>query len=111
MAVEFKEVAARALTMAEILLPQWIGGHLVGREWKGGKKASGGPGDSWSVNIDTGKWIHGATGTSGGDLISLWAALQHIEQQAALFQVNDMLGGTDENVKRLPMKAAPAKLE
>lgn len=101
---DFKDVAARALAMADVLLPEWIGGHRVGNEWKGERKANGGPGDSWCINVITGKWIHGASGRGGLDMISMYAAKHNIDNLAALHEVYPMTGITDKPVKTLPLK-------
>jgi putative DNA primase/helicase len=107
---DFKVVAAQALEMAHLLLPDWIGGHRVGREWKGERRANGGPGDSWSINLDTGKWIHGATGEGGLDMVSMYASRNHLSQVDALHQVFSMVGGADRRFT-LPVKAPPAPAE
>jgi len=94
MAVDFETVGAAALAMATILLPEWLGGKREGHEWLGERKSNGGPGDSWKVNLNTGAWGAFAGDERGGDLISLYAALHHIEQLAALNQVAGIVGVT-----------------
>ncbi len=96
--------------MAEILLPQWIGGRRVGHEWEGGRRATGGPGDSWKVNLETGAWGGFATGEKGGDLVSLYAALHHVSQLAALEELAPIVGGAPAPVPKLPEGAPPAAL-
>jgi len=102
MAVDFETVGAAALAMATILLPEWLGGKREGHEWLGERKSNGGPGDSWKVNLNTGAWGAFAGDERGGDLISLYAALHHIEQLAALNQVAGIVGVTDRSVAVLP---------
>jgi predicted P-loop ATPase len=111
-APDFKDIAARALAISEVLLPEWLaGGRRVGREWQGCRRINGGPGDSWSVNMDTGKWLHGADpGVQGGDLVSLYAALHQIDQLPALKEVAKLIGHTDAPVKRLPSKRPAPEL-
>lgn len=107
MGVDFRSVADAALAAAAILLPQWLGGQRQGHEWIGERKANGGPGDSWSVNLDTGAFAHFAGEEKGGDLISLYAALNHLNQGAALEQVARLVGVTDRPVSVLPFKKPP----
>lgn len=107
---DFKVIAAAALDQAEILLAEWIGGKRVGREWRGERRANGGPGDSWAVNLDSGQWLWGAGGAKGGDLVALYAALHHIDQLAALNAVAGMVGNLDRPVMRLPSRRPPATL-
>ena len=95
MAIDFARVAAAALADAPRLCSLWLGGKRVGREWVGERTANGGPGDSWTVNLDTGKWMHGASDARGGDLVSLYAALHGISQGDAARAVADLIGYSD----------------
>jgi predicted P-loop ATPase len=108
--VDFKTVAAAALEMAPQLLSQWLGGARHGREWRGARKANGGPGDSWSVNLHTGVWANFSGEARGPDLIALYAELNHLEQVAALHQVAALVGVTERSVPVLP-RSAPAPRE
>lgn len=92
MSVQFEDVAKSALARAPELLQRWIGGKKRGSEWVGERRANGGPGDSWSVNLANGCWLHGAGDERGGDLVSLYAALNHLDQVAALHEVAKILG-------------------
>lgn len=92
MAVDFTAVAQAALAQAPTLLAEWIGGSAHGREWHGAKKANGGPGDSWKVNLETGQWGGFASGEKGGDLVSLYAALNHISQIEAAKRLSERVG-------------------
>lgn len=105
---QFKDIASGALALADVLLPEWMGGERHGHEWHGGRKANGGPGDSWKVNLNTGAWAaFGLSDTKGGDLISLYAALHHIDNVAALYAVAGQVGHTDSPVPRLSQRAPP----
>jgi putative DNA primase/helicase len=106
---DFTRVATLALERAEVLLPRWIGGRRQGREWKGDRRANGGIGDSMTVNMATGQWFHGASGKGGGDLISLWAYLNSLDQTAAMRAVQQMIG--DGDVPLLPIKREEAPCE
>ena len=92
--------------MAHVLLPQWIGGKRQGHEWLGETRANGGPGNSWAVNLHTGHWLHGAGDEKGLDLISLYAARNHIKQGAALKEVRAQVG-IDKPVLNLNRAAPP----
>lgn len=106
---KFEEVAAVALSMAETLLPRWIGGKRMGHEWVGETKANGGPGNSWCINLTTGHWIHGAGNEKGLDMISMYAAYNHLKQTAARVEVENQCGLSNghsqtvlEHVKKPP---------
>jgi len=113
---DFAAVGAAALDMAQVLLPQWLGGHREGHEWLGERKANGGPGDSWKVNLGTGAWACFASDERGGDLVSLYAALNHLNQGAALKQVAALVGVSDrpvtvlDRIKRTELPAEPIPL-
>ena len=108
--IRFEDVAAAALAQAHVLLPEWMGGQRRGREWVAERKANGGLGDSWSVNLDTGRWGAYASGERGGDLVSLYAAIHHIENIAALPIVASLVGlnGSGVPVLGVTRFAAPA---
>ena len=89
---DFPAVAAAALAMAPTLLARWLGGRRQGHEWVGETRANGGLGDSWSVNLDTGAFGHFGGPEKGGDLIALFAALNHISQTAACAEVARLIG-------------------
>ena len=56
---------------------EWFpNGRQVGREFKVGNLA-GEPGQSLSINLDTGLWSDFAVGVGGRDLIDLYAKLRH----------------------------------
>jgi putative DNA primase/helicase len=109
MSLQFADVAAAALEMAPVLLAQWIGGKRQGHEWVGERKANGGLGDSWAVNLNTGQWLHGAGDEVGGDLVSLHAAIYHLEQIASLKQVAALVGVTDRLTAPILPRTAPPK--
>jgi len=110
MALSFEDVGAAALASALILLPEWMGGQRRGHEWLGERKANGGIGDSWTVNLNTGAWMHGAGSERGGDLIALYAALNHINNGAALKQVAALVGVTEgRQAPKLPRTKAPER--
>lgn len=81
--MEFSEVNQYLLSRAREIVPSWIpGGKLSGREFQAGD-LRGGDGKSLSINLDTGKWADFATGEKGGDLVSLYAAINGLDQGKA----------------------------
>ena len=102
--IRFEDVAAAALDHALTLLPEWMGGKREGNEWKAERKANGGLGDSWSVNLNTGRWGSFASGEGGGDLVSLYAAIHHIDNIAALPLVAAAVGINGSGVPVLPAR-------
>jgi len=79
-AINFEALATHLLASGDILLQNWFpAGKKQGREFMVGN-LSGEPGESLSINLKTGKWSDFATGETGGDLISLYAAKHGISQ-------------------------------
>jgi len=82
--MKFAELAANLLRDVRYLLPEWLpGGRVLGLEYCCGS-TSGGEGQSLKVNIETGKWADFATSDKGGDLVSLFAAINNLTQKEAL---------------------------
>ena len=90
--LDYKTIARaalpRAVSICERMLP---GGKLRGREWVCGD-LRGGPGESCSVNTQTGKWADFASNAKGGDLMSLVAAIHGLSQLEAAERLAVMLG-------------------
>lgn len=108
--IDFKDLNQRLLARAESILPDWLhGGHKSGREWVCGD-INGGPGESFSVNLETGVWAEFAGQMQkGGDLISLWAAKRGLKQKEAAEELMQEMGlKASEIVPRLP-KIVPIK--
>ncbi len=81
--MDFKEINERLLSRAEGVLSEWLpSGRLRGHEWVVGS-IQGEAGESLSININTGMWADFAAGDKGGDLISLYAAMNCISQGEA----------------------------
>lgn len=78
--VDFPTLQQVLLASAEGFLYQLIEGKRDGHEWKAKRKGEGGLGDSLKVNLNTGEWGHFAQGEKGGDLISLYAYVQGVDQ-------------------------------
>lgn len=97
--------------MAEILLPDWIGGKKRGHEWTAERKANGGLGDSLSVNLNTGVWASFSSGAKGGDLIDLYAHVYHLDVKAARRAVSEAIGGNADQRHVLPRRPPPQEPE
>lgn len=105
--IDFEGLAARALSQAHDLLPTWFpDGRFFGREFVIGD-LSGTPGESLSVNTQTGQWADFSTDARGGDLISLYAAIHRLRQIEAAKKVNAILGGEVSAPARRTAKVTP----
>lgn len=81
--LDFQGLNQRLLSDIRQLLPQWLpGGKLEGNEYVCGD-LTGRPGQSCKVNLSTAKWADFAAGQQGGDLISLFAAINGCDQKRA----------------------------
>lgn len=87
--MEFEKLAEVLLSQSRILLPGWLpGGRPRGEEYVCGS-IRGGKGDSFSVNMNTGRWADFAVPTlKGGDLISLYAAINNKRQSEAFQELS-----------------------
>lgn len=85
--IKFDALARELLSRAESLLEQWLpGGVKRGHEYICGS-LQGGDGTSCAVNVNTGMWGDFATGETGGDLVSLYAAINGLSPGKAAVQV------------------------
>jgi putative DNA primase/helicase len=90
--IPFEAIQAAALSQAEQLLGDWFpAGRKIGREFKIGN-LRGDPGESLSINLDSGKWADFADGASGHDLIDLRAAIKHTDRVGAARELAETLG-------------------
>lgn len=91
----FKAIADEALKSALSLVERWLPGgkvktnneYFVRNPLRADSKAN-----SFAVNLTKGKWGDFATGDEGGDLISLYAYLEGIDQKEAAIDVADQIG-------------------
>lgn len=83
--INFRALAEALLSRASELVPQWLpGGKTIGHEYFCGD-LTGGPGSSVAVNLTNGRWGEFNGDQTGGDLLSLYAAIHELEMgQAAL---------------------------
>lgn len=90
-APSYDDVNGAALAQYPGLLEFWLpGGRIEGREYACGD-LTGAPGQSLSINIDTGVWKDFATGDGGSDPISLFAAINNMTQGDALRELANEL--------------------
>jgi putative DNA primase/helicase len=95
--INFESVAALALSQSRSLVPQWLpNGRLHGHEFRVGG-LDGAPGESLSVNLNSGLWSDFATGDKGGDLVSLYAGCHQLSQVEAARELSNILGGVSES--------------
>ena len=108
--IDFRAVAAAALSRAFDLVPAWLpGGAKRGHEWVCGD-LHGSPGESFSVNLHSGQWGDFAVpDLRGGDLISLYAAIHGIAQLDAAKAVAAECGMAPETPAGARPKPAPTE--
>ncbi len=111
--IDFAALADRLLQRAEYFVSQWLpGGKRKGHEWQAASTAKGGPGDSLSVNLNTGAWAHFAPKESGRDLISLYAYLFHGGSQLqAAKDLLEQFGEAPSQKRPLALPPAPPPAE
>ena len=92
--IAFRRIAEAALGSAETIVIRWLpDGRREGREWTAlNPTRSDSKKGSFKVNLNTGAWSDFATGSAGGDLVSLAAYLHNLNQGAAAIRVAQMLG-------------------
>lgn len=82
-ALDFSGLASELLSRSESICRDWFpNGKRRGHEYVTGN-LNGEPGESLSINLNTGVWSDFAAGIAGGDLIALYAAIHNIEQGEA----------------------------
>lgn len=106
MAIDFSRISSELLSGVRTFIHEWLpGGKLVGKEYCC-SNLRGGNGDSLKVNIESGEWCDFADPSSrGGDLVSLWAAINHISQGDAARALRPDLF-TDDAITNPPVDAA-----
>ena len=108
--IDFPLIASAALEQAETLVPRWLpAGRRNGAEWLVGDLA-GNAGSSLSINLRTGRWADFAGDVRGGDLISLYAAINGLEQLAAARALSEIVGVASSSAPA-PANRAPSRPE
>jgi P4 family phage/plasmid primase-like protien len=101
--LDFRYLASAVLSRVNEYLPSWLpGGKMYGREYCCAS-IRGGDGKSFKVNVGSGKWADFAAGDKGGDLISLYAAINGLSQfqaaKALAVEVGQRLPDPRDNIK------------
>lgn len=105
--LDFQGLGRELLGRARDLLPSWLpGGRMVSKEYTVAN-LQGGPGDSLKINVDNGRWADFATGATGGDLISLYAAIQGIGQGDAFKRLSSDHGFATHALSPVAQPALP----
>lgn len=105
--IDFKGLNADLLTRSLDLVSAWLpGGRVRGREYVCGS-LRGEQGDSLSVNLNTGMWADFAGDAKGGDLISLFAAIENISQGEAFRRLSSDQGYEISEKPDLPPPPPP----
>lgn len=106
--INFEQINALALAQLPSLVEQWFpDGKRVGNEYKIGD-IYGSPGDSLSINLDTGLWADFAGDDRGGDPVSLYAAMTSKSQIDAARELAEILGaGAPIEARTAPAKPKP----
>jgi putative DNA primase/helicase len=110
--IPFDAIRAAALASAPSLLADWFPqGRRCGPEFKIGS-IRGEPGESLSVNLNTGLWADFASNERGGDLIDLRAAMIHGgDIGAAARELAQSLGISVNGADRYPGKPPPRQAD
>ncbi len=91
MKVDFNGINRAVLAQAPGILNDWLpGGQVRGREFVCGN-LSGDPGESLSVNMDSGMWKDFSTDEGGKDPVSLFAAIHGLKQGEAARRLSEQL--------------------
>lgn len=91
--VDFKAVAAAALSAADAVLARWLpDGRRHGAEYiaRNPTRDDAHPG-SFTINLPSGAWADFATGDRGGDLVALVAYLDRVRQPEAARRLAEFL--------------------
>jgi len=111
---DFEGLAAYLLTRIRDIIPTLVpGGKIQGSEYVAGD-IHGSHGKSFKINLDTGLWSDFSQGQSGGDVISLYAAIHNLKQSEAAEQLSQQynFGSTPAMTvpsMRHPVYGAPAQ--
>lgn len=91
--IDFRAIALAALAQAQRLVMEWLpDGKREGAEWTARNPTRDDQhAGSFKINLDTGQWLDFATGDRGGDLISLYAYLNRLNQTQAARELAERL--------------------
>jgi len=110
MSLDFQDLHAKLMNRFDDFVPLWLpGGKLLNNEFECGD-LTGVAGQSLKVNILNGMWCDFATGEAGGDLISLYAAIQDCTMGDAYKILSKQFEPVKPALKPAPKKiTAPVK--
>lgn len=93
MSIDFTAINAAALSQLRTLVTEcWPNGHFEGVEYVGGGTINGGPGSSFKVNTQNGRWADFGGNEKGRDVVSLYAAFRGTSQSDAARYLAQRLG-------------------
>ena len=102
--LDFDEINAKLNGNIESLCHSWLaGGKIKGGQYRIGG-IDGSIGSSMSINLRTGQWYDHATEDKGGDLISLYAAINNLTQIESAKELQSEL-----NIIRMPKPSVKSK--
>lgn len=106
--IDFKRIANLGLQLSHIILADICpGGKVQGKEYTAGS-IFGGPGRSFSFNLESGQWKDFSVGDKGGDLISLYAKSKNLQMLKAAEEIDSKYLGTyKDHVQNYPAKNLP----
>lgn len=103
--IDFAGLNAELLRQSRRWVEAWLpGGHERNGEWICAG-LSGGEGRSCSVNLESGKWADFASGDRGNDLVSLFAAVEGINNGQAAYRLMQELGLRRDSPVQAPAPA------
>ena len=105
--IDFDALKNRLLQSSHALLESWLpSGKWSGAEYRIGN-LKGEPGDSLSINANTGLWADFSSKESGGDLIALYAAIHGLSQSEAARELDPSVATVQHNIN--PKRGTNAK--
>lgn len=110
--MDFKRVNELVMLKAQTLLPTWLpGGKFLNDYTFACGSLAGESGQSLKVDIRTGMWKDFATGDSGGDLISLYAAIKGLSQSDAAKTLSGEPVRDDSTIIKPPSGVRPPDMK
>lgn len=107
--IDFKAISSYLLDNIRTIIPEWLpGGRLMGTSYSC-SDIMGGKGTSFKVNLENGIWQDFATGQKGGDLVSLYAAINSMNQVEAAKRLDEQY--TVGSYTPAPRKKLPQEVD
>lgn len=93
MFLDFDQIKRTSLNQSRSLVTQWLNGKQQGTEFVAyNPTRHDNRLGSFKINLETGQWADFASNDKGGDLISLYAYLNHLEYAKAAQELTQQLG-------------------